>query len=243
MGLGLSIVQRLGNLLGHRVKVRSCPGKGSVFSIEVELQTAGTASCRTARSGDGEVTRTKLPADRDDSDRRRRSRIARIAGTNPYGRPASRNDGSRWRLGAETGDAGAIQPDLIIADYNLPNGMDGLRTAVKLRQHFHREIPVIIMTGDISTDTLRSVRVERCVQLHKPVTGEDLLKTIQRMLAVPPASAPPARRLRDGSGPSSSSWRTTAHTGEYQHSAEGGRPCRGELCGRRIFPGCLSSRP
>ncbi len=37
LGLGLSIVQRLGNLLGHRVAVASEPGKGSVFAIEVKL--------------------------------------------------------------------------------------------------------------------------------------------------------------------------------------------------------------
>ena len=38
LGLGLSIVQRLGILLGHRVSVRSRPGKGSVFSVEVPLR-------------------------------------------------------------------------------------------------------------------------------------------------------------------------------------------------------------
>ena len=43
LGLGLSIVQRLGNLLGHRVRVRSHPGKGSVFAIEVMLAPSGTA--------------------------------------------------------------------------------------------------------------------------------------------------------------------------------------------------------
>ena len=43
LGLGLSIVQRLGNLLGHRVRVRSQPGKGSVFAIEVMLRTERTA--------------------------------------------------------------------------------------------------------------------------------------------------------------------------------------------------------
>ena len=37
LGLGLSIVQRLAKLLGHRVGVRSQPGKGSVFAIEVAL--------------------------------------------------------------------------------------------------------------------------------------------------------------------------------------------------------------
>src|SRR6202042_1742313 len=34
LGLGLAIVQRLANLMGHRVNVRSTLGKGSVFAIE-----------------------------------------------------------------------------------------------------------------------------------------------------------------------------------------------------------------
>ncbi len=46
LGLGLSIVQRLGNLLGHRIRVRSQPGKGSVFAIEVMRPSSddGTAA-------------------------------------------------------------------------------------------------------------------------------------------------------------------------------------------------------
>ena len=57
LGLGLSIVQRLGELLGHRVRVRSRPGKGSVFAIEVARSAGrdgaaargGTAGARNAR--------------------------------------------------------------------------------------------------------------------------------------------------------------------------------------------------
>src|SRR6478672_5246227 len=37
LGLGLAIVQRLANLLGHKIDVRSRLGKGSVFMIEVPL--------------------------------------------------------------------------------------------------------------------------------------------------------------------------------------------------------------
>ena len=43
LGLGLSIVQRLGVLLGHQVRVRSVAGRGSVFSIEIKLPATATA--------------------------------------------------------------------------------------------------------------------------------------------------------------------------------------------------------
>ena len=51
----------------------------------------------------------------------------------------------------------AFQPDLILADYNLPNGMNGLLAATKVRESLHCQIPVVILTGDISTDTLRHI--------------------------------------------------------------------------------------
>ena len=44
LGLGLSIVKSLGELLHHPIRVRSLQGKGSVFSIEVPLTPGGHAS-------------------------------------------------------------------------------------------------------------------------------------------------------------------------------------------------------
>ena len=37
LGLGLSVVSRTAHLLGHPVRVRSKPGRGSVFEIELPL--------------------------------------------------------------------------------------------------------------------------------------------------------------------------------------------------------------
>jgi len=38
-GLGLAIVRRMGKILEHRIDVRSTPGRGTVFSIEVRAET------------------------------------------------------------------------------------------------------------------------------------------------------------------------------------------------------------
>ena len=84
---------------------------------------------------------------------------------------------------------GMIRPDLILADYNLPNGLNGIQLAAQLREKFHRTIPVIILTGDISTSTLRDIALQDCVQLNKPVKLPELTRTIQRLLAASQSAA------------------------------------------------------
>ncbi|KLI98486.1 PAS-domain containing protein [Luteimonas sp. FCS-9] len=44
VGLGLSIVERIARLLGHRIGLRSRPGVGSVFSVAVPLAVPGDAA-------------------------------------------------------------------------------------------------------------------------------------------------------------------------------------------------------
>jgi two-component system CheB/CheR fusion protein len=81
----------------------------------------------------------------------------------------------------------AFRPDIILTDFNLPNGMNGLQFAAKVREKLHRTIPVIILTGDISTDTLRNIALQNYVQLNKPVKFNELTQAIQNLL--PPADA------------------------------------------------------
>ena len=76
---------------------------------------------------------------------------------------------------------GMVRPDLILADYNLPNGMNGTEVGKLVRQALDRPVPAIILTGDISTGTLSKVALEDCVQLNKPVKLKELTRAIQRL--------------------------------------------------------------
>jgi two-component system CheB/CheR fusion protein len=89
---------------------------------------------------------------------------------------------------------GIIVPDLLLADYNLPKGLTGLELAVRLRVSLGSALPVIILTGDISANTLRIVAAEDCVQLNKPVKHQELTRLIEEMLVGTQSSqAPPTK--------------------------------------------------
>ena len=189
LGLGLSIVQRLGNLLGHRVRVRSQPGKGSIFAVEVTLAPSAALRPEHPRHAaddriikDARRTGTILVIDDDPEVRELLEVFLKDEGH----RVATAIDGI---AALDLVERGTIRPDLVLSDYNLPNGLDGLQLATQLRKKLLRPIPVIILTGDISTGTLRDIELQGCLQLNKPVKLQELTQSIQRLLSIPQATA------------------------------------------------------
>ena len=206
LGLGLSIVHRLGVLLDHKVHVRSWQGKGSVFSIEVALPPA------SSRRADG---KRRLGArDRGNESAHRAGKILVIE-DDPDVRELLdvflRDEGHDVVIAPDGGVAlelvtrGTARPDLILADYNLPNGMDGVRSTIMLREALHQVIPAIILTGDISTSTLNNITHQNCLQLRKPIRLKELTLAVQRLLPLPhdavQARAPRPAEIPGGSGP------------------------------------------
>jgi two-component system CheB/CheR fusion protein len=86
--------------------------------------------------------------------------------------------------------AASTMPDLVVADYNLPKGLNGLETILTLQKQLRRPIPAIILTGDISTESLREIASQGCVHLAKPVRAKELTRLIQRLLAKPASAVP-----------------------------------------------------
>lgn len=186
LGLGLSIVRRLAKLLGYTVNVRSQLGKGSVFSIEVTVPPTGVAaepSSRRRGAAVDDVAGVRRSGDIlvVEDDREVRELLEHLLKEEGF-RAASARDGA---AALELTARGAVRPDLILADFNLPDGMNGLQVTAKLRAMLRRQIPVIILTGDISTETLRNITTQNCVRLNKPVKMDELTQVIQRLLPKP----------------------------------------------------------
>eukprot|EP01037_Dinobryon_pediforme_P012275 gene12275-12361_t len=186
LGLGLAIVQNLGKLLDHHIDVASRPDIGSVFTIEVPITTldlAGSSSTIHLNSAEAKPqpqrTGTVLVIEDEPEVRDLLDIFLKAEGH----RTITAADGAAALAILEQS---AIRPDLILADYNLPGGMDGLQITTKLRKKFHSQVPVIILTGDISAATLRRIAEHDCVQLNKPVKLKALSEVVKRLLPAEP---------------------------------------------------------
>jgi two-component system CheB/CheR fusion protein len=194
LGLGLSIVQRLGEILGHPVSVRSTYGRGSVFSIEVAIAPS-RPSVPPKPHDENAPDATAEPGPRianiliieDDTDIRHLLEMFLIEEGHVIA--AAQDKDSAIKLNATK----MVNPDLVIVDYNLPHGANGLQVISELRKLNKKPFSVIVCTGDISSETLRQIAEHDCKHLGKPMKLKDLTDMIQRLLsaaALPEASQP-----------------------------------------------------
>ncbi len=201
LGLGLSIVHRLGALAGpSRFACGRVPGRGSVFSIEIKLPATATepAPEEAALAGDpGQASDRhtgSILVIEDDPDVRD---LLEVFLEDEGHEVVTAYDGVKAR---ELIAGGMVKPDLILADYNLPNGMNGAVVAAMIREALGCPVPAIILTGDIRAATARNVALQHCIRLNKPVKLKELALAIQRLLPLSPAVAHAPRHAEDAAG-------------------------------------------
>ena len=175
-GLGLAIVRRIGEMLDHRIEVRSRPGKGTVFLIEVPL---GNSSGDTTERAQGPRYESDLPnvilvVEDERSVRSSLSRLLKARGVEAIA-VATAND-ALARVSRQE-----VRPDLLICDYNLRGSPNGLDTVKALRAELAWNIPAIVMTGDIRSETVNAIAAHGIAVLIKPFVADELLRHIARL--------------------------------------------------------------
>ena len=180
-GLGLTISQKLTQLMGSQIQVTSNVGKGSIFWFDLDLLEGDSTNVSTTNlqseiqpTGFSGQPRKVLIVD-DMSDNRQ----LLIQYLQPLGfELAEAENGQQGLILAET-----FRPDVILLDALMPE-MDGLEMLQQLRQHPQlKETKVIFVSANSQlTEQLQTSKLKFEGFLSKPLDFSQLLKSLQTHL-------------------------------------------------------------
>jgi CheY-like chemotaxis protein len=70
-------------------------------------------------------------------------------------------------------------PDLVVVDFRLRDGENGVELIKRIQIEYNKDIPGILMTGDNGPSSLREARDSGFLMLHKPISSGKLRAAIQ----------------------------------------------------------------
>jgi two-component system, sensor histidine kinase len=185
MGLGLNIVERTAQLLGHSIALRSELGCGTTFSIVMPVATPeDTELLPTAgeATGLGTVEGMRLLVVEDDG----------------FVLEAIRDLLTSW--GCVVMAAGSVPqaldyiaafpaPDVVLSDFRLGEDRNGMDVIAMVRAHARRDIPACLMSGDTDAGLIQAARDAGLTLLHKPVRPAKLRSFLRRCALAAEAGA------------------------------------------------------
>lgn len=178
LGLGLSIVRRLADLLGHPLTLLSRLDRGTVFALELPALCANDLSEPTSEPPPAPIGFDgRLFLVIDDEESVREGMHSLLTG---------------W--GAEVILCGGVadtvlsvarlqrRPDVAIADYRLSGGTTGIDAIRGVRARFGGQVPAVLVTGGITPQLADEARALGCPLLLKPVMPAKLRSLLNAML-------------------------------------------------------------
>jgi PAS domain S-box-containing protein len=178
-GLGLTIAAKTAALLGLEVRVRSRPGKGSMFAVELPL--GKNAEPVPQRQYAHRPLRIALVEDNADVAQALAYSLAE-RGHHVVAAP------SRAELAPLLGNS---PPDIVMSDYRLAGGETGLDVIAAVRADFGAHLPAIVITGDTDPRLIRSMAEKDIRLLHKPLDIDVLCAAIAELTRLHPTSRMP----------------------------------------------------
>lgn len=164
LGLGLSIVQRIGRVLDHPIALASKPGRGSMFSIAIPIGQKQEHSERDKK--------VVIPGQNVSGC------LVLCLDNEPQIVESMRSLLTSWGCEVLAGlskDEALAQvaiakrcPDMLLADYHLDDGT-GIDAIEAIRADLRENVPGVIITADHSPEVLRAVRRRGLTLLRKPL--------------------------------------------------------------------------
>lgn len=178
LGLGLNIVERAAKLMGHRLQMWSQLGQGTRFGIEVPLAPADAVQERRGTQRDralDDLAGLVVMVVEDDS----LAREAVASLLRSWGCVVAEANGLSAALGQfERGE----RPDVIVSDYRLPYGENGMEVIARLRAAAGSSIPACLISGDTDPALMQQAREAGLSLLHKPVRPAKLRSLLRRLV-------------------------------------------------------------
>ena len=170
LGLGLSIVKRLTDLLRLPLGFHSIEGHGTCFSVDIpvgpQIVTSGDSSDFVTRGERGTGRREGYRVWIIDDDEQGRVSLADVVEN--WGYTPETAAGFRTLLTDER--ISGIMPHALLVDYRLEGSESGLDAIREIRRFFGADtLPAIIVTGDTAPGRLKALQSSGVHVLHKPV--------------------------------------------------------------------------
>ncbi|MDQ5906218.1 MAG: hypothetical protein QG590_699 [Pseudomonadota bacterium] len=184
-GLGLTICNRLVELMGGKISLSSEPGIGSTFLFDVPLGIGQGTAPGTATTGNKRVLVV-------DDNAIARTVLSRLVEKLGY-RPDTADSGEAALK--KVGEAGNDPYQLVFLDWNMP-GMNGVEVARRLRTSAQPTPGIVVVTaaGQSEADAAFADAEVNALVL-KPVSATSLAAALAAM-ASEPTREPPAERQR-----------------------------------------------
>lgn len=183
LGLGLSIVERIARMLGLKLRLRSVPGRGSVFMVEVPAAARAGERPAGPRPSQGASARRKKEEEPAQAVLVIDNETAILEGMHTLL--------SGWGCRVFTAENGAeaarifreAERDigLIIADYHLNDEEEGLNVIETLRALAGRHVPAILITADRSQEVQERARRHDVTYMRKPIRPAALRAVMTRI--------------------------------------------------------------
>ncbi len=177
LGLGLSIVQRIANLLHHKVQVRSTLGKGSCFTVEAPLaqpEQAVTTSSHSQAANEAEHSHLILCIDNEQQIIDGMGNLLSDWGYDVI--TATNMEMAAQKLSGK-------EPTLAIVDYHLDDGITGVEVMQTLQKAWANRIPCLVITADYTLEVKNKIEQEGYYLLKKPVKAMALRPMINSIIS------------------------------------------------------------